>query len=212
VGRGFRPRRRQVIVRPRRRAQPSRCCTRTDSTDARLRDAVPAGAQLPTVNSTALRRVTCCDDGRVCGALACEERSSGSADPGGRVLLRRAGWAAFSRTRRSDVPRATGWRQPGARRGGERPGIHSISSDGAARGGAPRFLLSEALRGEGAYLLNSKATLHGAVHPLKELGRRVSRAIVERHAARRFGERSADPRRGFVKQRFRHHARAWRWV
>lgn len=74
--------------------------------------------------------------------------------------------------------------------------------------GAPRFLLSEALRGEGAHLLNARGErfMH-RYHPLKELAPRdvVSRSIVEEmrresspHVFLDLSNRGAD----FVKNRF----------
>jgi len=78
--------------------------------------------------------------------------------------------------------------------------------------GAPRFLLSEALRGEGAFLLNAKGErFMERYHPLKELAPRdvVSRAIVDemrregsQHVYLDLSHHLSDRGEGFVRHRF----------
>jgi L-aspartate oxidase len=74
--------------------------------------------------------------------------------------------------------------------------------------GAPRFLISEALRGEGAHLLNASGErFMERYHPLRELAPRdvVARAIVtemERTGARSVSLDLTHRERGFVRERF----------
>ena len=106
------------------------------------------------------------------------------------------------RRRRGDgVPRG---------RGDQRYRVRAVSSHRAARlEGAPRFLLSEALRGEGALLRNARGErFMERYHPLKELAPRdvVARAIVQRDDAHRRAARVSRPVRiaatSFIRERF----------
>lgn len=125
------------------------------------------------------------EDGRVTGAVALDERTGAAAPILARgVLLATGGLGrVFADTTNPDV--ATGDGVAMAWRAGARiSDIEFVQFHPTALHveGAPRFLLSEALRGEGARLLNSRGErfMVGA-HPMAELAPRdvVSRAIVE---------------------------------
>ena len=125
------------------------------------------------------------EDGRVAGAVAIDDRS-GTAIPllARGVLLATGGLGrVYADTTNPDV--ATGDGVAMAWRAGARiSDIEFVQFHPTALHveGAPRFLLSEALRGEGARLLNSRGErFMVGVHPLAELAPRdvVSRAIVE---------------------------------
>jgi L-aspartate oxidase len=170
-------------------------------------------AQLPTVEFHSFSGVLdlLVDDGRVCGALACEERIKRQVRiRAGAVLLATGGMGCvFTDTTNPDVATGDGvaaaWRAGAVVSDLEFIQFHPTALHVA---GAPRFLLSEALRGEGAQLLNAQGErFMERYHPLKELAPRdvVSRAIVAEmardHAAHvrlDLSHRGAD----FVRQRF----------
>ena len=123
-------------------------------------------------------------DGRVTGALACEEKSKRQVRMrAGAVLLATGGMGCvFTDTTNPEVATGDGvavaWRA-----GAEVSDLEFIQFHPTALHieGAPRFLLSEALRGEGARLLNASGERFMLrYHPLAELAPRdvVSRSIV----------------------------------
>jgi L-aspartate oxidase len=124
-------------------------------------------------------------DGRVTGALALDERTGAAVPVLARAVLLATGGLGrvFAGTTNPDV--ATGDGVAMAWRAGARiSDIEFVQFHPTALHvqGAPRFLLSEALRGEGARLLNSRGErFMVGVHPLAELAPRdvVSRAIVD---------------------------------
>ncbi len=124
-------------------------------------------------------------DGRVCGALASDEKSRGLVQiHAGAVLLATGGMGCvFRDTTNPDVATGDGVALA-YRAGAEVSDIEFIQFHPTALHveGAPRFLLSEALRGEGALLANSRGErFMERYHPLKELAPRdvVSRAIID---------------------------------
>jgi L-aspartate oxidase len=123
-------------------------------------------------------------DGSVAGAVTWDEASGQRVDVRARAVLLATGGLGrvFRETTNPDV--ATGDGVAAAfRAGAEIADIEFIQFHPTALyvPGAPRFLLSEALRGEGAHLLNTSGERFMArYHPLGELAPRdvVSRAIV----------------------------------
>ena len=143
-------------------------------------------AQLPTVEFRSFAGVLdlLLAEGRVCGALACEEKVKRQVEiRAGAVLLATGGLGrVYSDTTNPDVATGDGvaaaWRAGAVVSDLEFIQFHPTALHVA---GAPRFLLSEALRGEGALLVNSRGErFMERYHPLKELAPRdvVSRAIV----------------------------------
>lgn len=123
-------------------------------------------------------------DGRVNGAIAWDEASRTRVEVRARAVLLATGGLGrvFRDTTNPDV--ATGDGVAAAfRAGAEIADIEFVQFHPTALQvpGAPRFLLSEALRGEGARLINTAGErFMGRYHPLEELAPRdvVSRAIV----------------------------------
>jgi L-aspartate oxidase len=144
-------------------------------------------ASLPNVelrSFAAMIDLMLADDGSVCGALFLDGTSGATFEISARAALLATGGLGrvFKETTNPNI--ATGDGVAAAFRGGaEISDIEFVQFHPTALHveGAPRFLLSEALRGEGAYLVNS----HGErfmerYHPLKELAPRdvVSRSIA----------------------------------
>ena len=124
-------------------------------------------------------------DHRICGALALDERSGHLVRiHAGAVLLATGGMGCvFRDTTNPDVATGDGVALA-YRAGADVSDLEFVQFHPTALHveGAPRFLLSEALRGEGAFLLNAKGErFMQRYHPLKELAPRdvVSRAIVD---------------------------------
>jgi L-aspartate oxidase len=122
---------------------------------------------------------------RVCGALASDEQVGRMVQiRAGAVLLATGGMGCvFRDTTNPDVATGDGVALA-FRAGADISDLEFIQFHPTALHveGAPRFLLSEALRGEGAFLLNAKGErFMERYHPLKELAPRdvVSRAIVD---------------------------------
>ncbi len=143
-------------------------------------------AALPNVTfrsfSAIVDLLTC--DGQVCGALLFDERSGALIEVHTRAVLLATGGLGrvYRETTNPDVATGDGvamaWRA-----GAEIANIEFVQFHPTALhvDGAPRFLLSEALRGEGAYLLNSDGErFMTRYHELGELAPRdvVSRSIV----------------------------------
>jgi L-aspartate oxidase len=170
-------------------------------------------ASLPNVRFESYSAITdlLTADGRVVGAVAFEERSGTLKDIHARAVLLATGGLGrvFKETTNPDV--ATGDGVAMAWRAGARiSNIEFVQFHPTALhvDGAPRFLLSEALRGEGALLRNRKgeAFMH-RYHQMKDLAPRdvVSRSIVtEMHATGSphvwLDLTSRDP--DFIRQRF----------
>lgn len=122
---------------------------------------------------------------RICGALASDEKLGRLVRiRAGAVLLATGGMGCvFLDTTNPDVATGDGVALA-YRAGADVSDLEFIQFHPTALHveGAPRFLLSEALRGEGAFLLNAKGErFMQRYHPLKELAPRdvVSRAIVD---------------------------------
>ena len=123
-------------------------------------------------------------DGEVVGAVAFDEESHGSEEITGRAVLLASGGLGrvYKETTNPDV--ATGDGVAAAyRAGAEIRDLEFVQFHPTALhvAGAPRFLLSEALRGDGAYLRNGFGErFMERYHPLLELAPRdvVSRSIV----------------------------------
>ena len=125
------------------------------------------------------------EDNRVCGALASDEKSGQLVQIHARAVLLATGGmgCVFRDTTNPDVATGDGVALA-YRAGADVSDLEFIQFHPTALHveGAPRFLLSEALRGEGAFLLNAKGErFMQRYHPLKELAPRdvVSRAIVD---------------------------------
>lgn len=184
-----------------------------DSTGREIARALyQVAASLPNVSFQGFSAVAdlLYQDGHISGAVAVDDRS-GSAIPilARGVLLATGGLGrVFADTTNPDV--ATGDGVAMAWRAGARiSDIEFVQFHPTALHveGAPRFLLSEALRGEGARLLDA----HGqrfmlGVHPMAELAPRdvVARAIVEQMRRDGNGHVYLDlsGRGDFVRQRF----------
>ncbi len=124
-------------------------------------------------------------DGRIRGALASDEKSGRLVRiHAGAVLLATGGMGCvFRDTTNPDVATGDGVALA-YRAGADVSDLEFVQFHPTALHveGAPRFLLSEALRGEGAHLVNAKGErFMERYHPLKELAPRdvVSRAIVD---------------------------------
>jgi L-aspartate oxidase len=122
---------------------------------------------------------------RICGALASDEKSGRQVGiRAGAVLLATGGMGCvFRDTTNPDVATGDGVALA-YRAGADVSDLEFIQFHPTALHieGAPCFLLSEALRGEGAFLLNAKGErFMQRYHPLKELAPRdvVSRAIID---------------------------------
>jgi L-aspartate oxidase len=151
------------------------------------------------------------EDSRVCGALASDEKTGRQVEiRAGAVLLATGGMGCvFLDTTNPDVATGDGVALA-YRAGADVSDLEFIQFHPTALHveGAPRFLLSEALRGEGAFLLNAKGErFMQRYHPLKELAPRdvVSRAIIDemRHEGSQHVYLDLSKRGGdFVRQRF----------
>jgi L-aspartate oxidase len=150
-------------------------------------------------------------DGKVLGAIAFDEKMQQTSTIHSRAVLLGTGGLGrvFENTTNPDV--ATGDGVACAYRAGAAiSDIEFVQFHPTAlyKPGVPRFLLSEALRGEGAYLRNASGErFMERYHPLKELAPRdvVSRSIVME--LRTTGDESAfldltHLPKGFVKGRF----------
>jgi L-aspartate oxidase len=123
-------------------------------------------------------------DGEVAGAVACDERARTSIPIYARAVLLATGGlgCVYADTTNPDVATGDGV-ATAYLAGAEISDIEFVQFHPTALHveGAPRFLLSEALRGEGAYLRNAAGErFMPRYHPLAELAPRdvVSRAIV----------------------------------
>ena len=128
--------------------------------------------------------LTIADDGSISGALVRDAKSGGVLEVSARAVLLATGGLGrvFKETTNPDI--ATGDGVAAAfRAGAEISDIEFVQFHPTALHveGAPRFLLSEALRGEGAYLRNEQGErFMERYHALKELAPRdvVSRSIA----------------------------------
>jgi L-aspartate oxidase len=159
-----------------------------DSTGAEIvRTLRRKAASLPSVSFRSFAAVTDllkAEDGSVCGALVCDATLRGSIAIRARAVFLATGGIGhvYRETTNPEVATgdgvATAWRA-----GAEISDIEFVQFHPTALflEGQPRFLLSEALRGEGAYLRNAAGErfMH-CYHPLAELAPRdvVARAIV----------------------------------
>ncbi len=146
---------------------------------------------LPGLNFQSFAAVTdlLMDDGVVCGAVAYDQKSHRRVDIHARAVLLATGGAGQLFTNTTNPTVATGDGIGIAYRvGAEVADVEFIQFHPTALfiPGRPRFLLSEALRGEGAVLRN----IHGErfmqrYHPMEELAPRdvVSRSIIAEMAA-----------------------------
>ena len=148
----------------------------------------------------------------ICGAVLYDEKTKNLARVMARAVLLATGGLGrvYKETTNPDVATGDGvamaWRA-----GAEISNIEFVQFHPTALHveNAPRFLLSEALRGEGAYLLNNAGDrfMH-RYHPLLELAPRdvVSRAIVEEmrrtHAPHVFLDLTHDRTPEFIRARF----------
>ncbi len=168
---------------------------------------------LPNINFLSFAAVTdlLVEDGEVRGIYTLEEKSHSAVLIGARAILLATGGLGrvFENTTNPDV--ATGDGVACAFRAGAAiSDIEFVQFHPTALyiPNAPRFLLSEALRGEGAYLRNASGErFMSRYHPLQELAPRdvVSRSIVMEMRAT--GDDSAfldltHLPRGFVRERF----------
>src|SRR6185437_14159624 len=144
-------------------------------------------------------RVTTCDlivrDGRVAGVTALDADGRSAEFFGSGVLLASGGAGqVYSDT--TNPPVATGDGIAMAYRAGAEVcdmEFYQFHPTALSLPGAPRFLLSEALRGEGAYLRNSRGErFMERYHPLKELAPRdvVARAITRESLAEPSGDKA----------------------
>src|SRR5438067_4056195 len=143
-------------------------------------------SSLPNVSFQSYAAITglLTSDGTVCGAMVFDEKAHKSKPLFARSVLLATGGLGrvFLETTNPDVATGDGvamaWRAGAVITDIEFVQFHPTALHVE---GAPRFLLSEALRGEGAHLLNARGErfMH-RYHPLEELAPRdvVSRAIV----------------------------------
>jgi L-aspartate oxidase len=152
-----------------------------------LRTLYKKAASLPGIefrSFAAMVDLALADDGSVAGAIAWDEASRERVEVQARAVMLATGGLGrvFRETTNPGV--ATGDGVAAAfRAGAEIADIEFVQFHPTALhlAGAPRFLLSEALRGEGARLINASGERFMArYHPLEELAPRdvVSRAIV----------------------------------
>ena len=159
-----------------------------DSTGAEIvRTLYHKAASLPSIEFRSFAAVTDllqAEDGRVCGTVVCDAKLRDRVALRARAVLLATGGLGqiYRETTNPAVATgdgvATAWRA-----GAEIADIEFVQFHPTALfvNGAPRFLLSEALRGEGAYLRNvAGERFMPAYHPMSELAPRdvVSRAIV----------------------------------
>src|SRR5579871_3488378 len=144
-------------------------------------------SSLPSIHFQSYAAVTdlLVSNGTVCGAVVFDQKAGGRRSIFARAVLLATGGLGrvYLETTNPDVATGDGvavaWRA-----GAEISDIEFVQFHPTALHieGAPRFLLSEALRGEGAILRNSdgEAFMH-RYHPLKDLAPRdvVSRSIVQ---------------------------------
>ena len=211
VGRGVRPRRRRAGLHARGRAQPQPHSARARRFD-RPRDrahAVPEGGLAAECHVPQLRRdhgLLVGDGGR--GRADDDRRGRQSCHRARRAAGDRRAWPRISEHHQSGRGHRRR-RGHGVSRGSgdQRHRVRAVPSHRAARGGRAAFLLSEALRGEGARLRNAAGErFMERYHPLGELAPRdvVSRAIVaemERAALVARVSRSHAPRAGLRRAR-----------
>lgn len=143
-------------------------------------------ATLPNITFLSFSAITdlLMKDGEVTGAVACDEKARCSIPIQARALLLATGGLGrvYTDTTNPDVASGDGVATAYVA-GAEISDIEFVQFHPTALHleGAPRFLLSEALRGEGAYLRNSAGDrFMERYHPMRELAPRdiVSRAIV----------------------------------
>ena len=159
-----------------------------DSTGAEIvRTLYHKAASIPNVQFRSFAAVTdllLADDGSVCGTVVCDAKLRDRVAIRARAVLLATGGLGQVYRESTNPEVATGdgvavaWRA-----GAEISDIEFVQFHPTALfvDGAPRFLLSEALRGEGAYLRNAAGErFMDRYHPLAELAPRdvVSRAIV----------------------------------
>src|SRR5581483_10507216 len=122
-------------------------------------------------------------DGRICGATLINEKGESHQVSASAVLLATGGLGQIYRETTNPAVATGDGVAMAFRAGGELSDMEFVQFHPTALyvKGAPRFLLSEALRGEGAYLRNDQlARFMSKYHPMGELAPRdvVARAIV----------------------------------
>ena len=158
-----------------------------DSTGSEIaRTLYRKAASLPSIRFQSFSAITdlLTNDGVVTGAVACDKEAKRQVRiSAGAVLLATGGLGCvFKETTNPDVATGDGV-ATAYRAGAVISDIEFVQFHPTALfvAGAPRFLLSEALRGEGAYLRNAAGDrFMSAYHPMAELAPRdvVSRAII----------------------------------
>ncbi len=158
-----------------------------DSTGSEIaRTLYKKAASLPGIRFQSFSAITdlLTRDGAVTGAVACDKAAKRQVRINARAVLLATGGlgCVFKETTNPDVATGDGV-ATAYRAGAVISDIEFVQFHPTALfvPGAPRFLLSEALRGEGAYLRNAAGErFMSAYHPMAELAPRdvVSRAIV----------------------------------